>query len=166
MRTRHSDVNIEYDEQRNTWSADDDDKEIQLERNSLTELKKAIDDKLRAKQEGRFKRFTAIKKGRRYGYGSRGNRYLIVTVTSILETKSSMGNHEGWITYEKVGDERPDREKIYLSSLYADTPENREIMKVANKQMAHIENEEKELKAVEEKLEALNITEDEDEDNT
>ena len=162
MQTKHSDVTIEYNENTNKWSADDDDKEIQLERNSLAELKKAIDDRLRAKQEGRFKRFTAIKKGKRYGYGGRGNRYIIVTVTSILEP--SQYHHECWISYEKIGNARPDREKIFLSSLFTDTPKNREVMKVANDMMDHIENEESKLSTIEENLEALNITEGEDED--
>ena len=164
IQSTHSGIEIEYNENTNKWSADDDDKEIQLERNSLAALKKAIDDRLRAKQEGRFKRFTAIKKGRRYGYGSKGNRYLIVTVTSILE--ATRYNIECWISYEKVGNERPDREKIYLSNLYTDTPENREIMKVANDKMGHIEKEEENLKAIEEKLEELNITEGKDEGKT
>lgn len=159
MQTKHSDVYIEYDERRNKWTADDDDKEIQLERNSLAELKKAIDDRLRAKQEGRFKRFTAIKKGRGWDF----NKYERVMVTSLLE--ESRYGRECWISYEKTSErERAKREKIVLKALYADTHENREIMKVANDMMDHIENENKKLSAVEEKPEGLKIEGAEDAD--
>lgn len=159
MQTKHSDIYIEYDEQRNKWTADDDDKEIQLERDSLSELKKAIDDRLRAKQEGRFKRFTAIKKGRGWGSG----KYERVMVTSLLE-KSRYGGG-CWISYEVRSEkERAKREKTTLETLYADTHGNREIMKVANDMMDHIENENKKLSAIEGKLEGVKIEDAEDAD--
>ena len=156
MQTKHSGIFIEYNELRNKWTADDEDKEIDLERNSLSELKKAIDDRLRTKQDGRFKRFTAIKKGKRYGWD---DKYIIVTITSILEDDYRRKG-ECWIIYEKIENQRPEREKIALSYLYKDTPENREVMKFANDMIDHIDKEKEKLLTIIEKLEKVSIKED------
>lgn len=145
----HSGVKVRYSETRNEWTAEDESKEIQITRRSLQEIRKAIDAALRAKQEGRFKRFSAIKRGRSWGPG----KYEIVTVTSVLE-----GGKECWISYEKRSDtERAQREKTYVSNLYEDSSVSREIIKDINDKKDQISVIEKEISDEEEKLLAADI---------
>jgi hypothetical protein len=144
---QHNGIMIKYHEAKNVWTAENDEKEIDLKRDSLQDIKKAIDDTLRAKQEGRFKRFPALKCGRGWGKG----RYERVMVTSITEN-----GDECWITYEKrTENERAQREKCFLSNLYKDTPESREVIAEINTMLNKVDLIEEQITGKEKKLISL-----------
>ena len=106
----HRDCNLFYNEDRDVWWADTGSQEIK--RNSLAELKTAIDKAL--KSTSKYKDMKAL------AYEYHGN-FSSVTITSVNE------DGEVWIRHENTRPTGRRREKLYdHKNLYVDNGENRE----------------------------------------
>ena len=129
---KHAGISIEYDENSNTWKVDSEKFEMEFIADSLNDAKKRIDLNMKKKGEGRFKRFKAWVRG---GYWNSDSMYLKVTVTSISE-----GYHkdysQAWIAFPADDEGKGRREKVNIASLYVDTPENDEIFRKVNANLA------------------------------
>lgn len=155
----HEGVKIRYNEPMDRWEVDDDEKEIKLSRSTLAEARKAITNKLRSKGTGRFKRFKAWTKG---GWYSHRDKFMQVTVTSIVEDDGLYTKtHEAWISYPRQGKSRPQREKVAISSLYKDTARNKERIKRHNAIVTEAQKLEKKAKDIKEKMDVV-VWKDED----
>lgn len=136
---KHAGVSIEYIEGSNTWKVDSEKFEMEFTADSLVDAKKRIDLNMKKRGEGRFKRFKVWLRG---GYWSSDSAYLKATVTSVVE-----GYHkdysQAWISFPADDEGRGKREKVNLSSLYKDTPENDEIFRKINENLEMIRGLEK-----------------------
>ena len=134
----HKGVTIYYNESEDHWYVDDDKYGITLSRKSLNDAKKGIDTALRKMDKGVHKRFLAWK----YGKGWSDREWFLVEVTSLVEGHNWDGKRvveQAWITYPKVGKQsRPDREKVQISQLSKDIPENRGLIEQIKKLDAQI----------------------------
>lgn len=148
---KHAGISIEYNENSNTWKVDSDEHEMEFEADSLADAKKRIDLNLKKKGEGRFKRFKAWARG---GYWNSDSMYLKVTVTSIVE-----GYHkdysQAWISFPAIDEGKGRREKVNLVRLYVDTPENDEIFRKMNENLAKVNALNKENSVLMEKTEVV-----------
>lgn len=121
----HKGVQIMYSEKDDSWKVEDKEHGITFSRATLTEARTALDGALRRSGKGAFQRFKAWKRGRGWSGGS----WELIEVTSLVEGRRGYGEENGvyeqaWITYPKIEGGRTQREKVRLSTLYADTPSN------------------------------------------
>ncbi len=154
MTVNHEGAEIAYNEKNNKWCVDSETFGITFESDSLAAAKVRITDSLKKQGEGRFKRFKAWKPGNYYSPGVSG-KYQKVEITSIILGGRTQ---EAWITYPKEGNEkRGQREKVMISRLYADTPENVDVVKQLNKLQEMHSKLEKERETLAGKLKRVEI---------
>lgn len=122
--TKHNGAQIIYCEATNRWQAFIDGAQVAC-RASLKDARSAVDALHRAESKPAFTRHTALI-SKAWGSGV-SNGVEVVEVTSYVYDEKGKPTDEAWIFRKNAGRFSKTREKVCLSRLYEDTPDNRAI---------------------------------------
>ena len=134
MNTKYEDVEISYNEDKNTWEFELRGRQRSCE--SLAKAKEAIDKPVKETKETKFERFEAYKIER---WGCKSKK---VTVTSIAEHRHGGNWGSVWIS------DNGDREKVCDGQLYEVTKENETLL-------AELKSNDDKIKAIGERDEKI-----------